>query len=95
MPNFFLKCASADEWIRKMWYIQTCTMGCYSALKKDICPDASGSHHNPSYSGGKDQEDRGSKPAQTNSSQDPISKKPIIKEGICYNMNELGGHCAK
>jgi hypothetical protein len=29
---------------------------------------------NPSYSGGKNQEDYGSKPAQTNSSQDPISK---------------------
>jgi hypothetical protein len=28
---------------------------------------------NPSYSGGRDQEDR--KPAQANSSQDPISKK--------------------
>jgi hypothetical protein len=29
---------------------------------------------NPSYSGGRDQEDNGFKPAQTNSSQDPISK---------------------
>jgi hypothetical protein len=29
---------------------------------------------NPNYSGGRDQEDRGSKPAQANSSQDPISK---------------------
>jgi hypothetical protein len=28
---------------------------------------------NPSYSGGRDQEDRSSKPAQANSSQDPIS----------------------
>jgi hypothetical protein len=34
---------------------------------------------NPSYSGGRDQEDYGSKPAQANSSQDPISKKPILK----------------
>jgi hypothetical protein len=29
---------------------------------------------NPSYSGGRDQEDHGSKPAQANSSQDLISK---------------------
>jgi hypothetical protein len=36
---------------------------------------------NPSYLGGRDQEDRGSKPAQANSSQDPISKKPITKKG--------------
>jgi hypothetical protein len=33
---------------------------------------------NPSYSGGRHQEDHGSKPA--NSSQDPISKKPITKK---------------
>jgi hypothetical protein len=35
---------------------------------------------NPSYSGGRDQEDQGSKPAQVNSSQDPISKIPITKK---------------
>jgi hypothetical protein len=29
---------------------------------------------NPSYSGGRDQEDRGSKPAWLNSSKEPISK---------------------
>jgi hypothetical protein len=29
---------------------------------------------NPRYSGGRDQEDRGSKPAGANSLQDPISK---------------------
>jgi hypothetical protein len=34
---------------------------------------------NPSYSGGRDQEDCGSKPAQANSSQDPIFKKPFTK----------------
>jgi hypothetical protein len=34
---------------------------------------------NPSYSGGRDQEDRGSKPAQAKCSRDPISKKPITK----------------
>jgi hypothetical protein len=31
---------------------------------------------NPSYSGGRDQEDRGSKPVWANSSWDPISKNP-------------------
>jgi hypothetical protein len=34
---------------------------------------------NPSYSGGRDQEDCNLKPAQANSSQDPISKNPITK----------------
>jgi hypothetical protein len=37
---------------------------------------------NPSHSGGRDQEDRSSKPAQVHSSQDPISKKPITKKGL-------------
>jgi hypothetical protein len=35
---------------------------------------------NPSYSGGRDQEDQGSKSTQANSSRDPISKKPITKK---------------
>jgi hypothetical protein len=34
---------------------------------------------NPRYSRGRDQEDRGSKPAQVNSSQDPVSKKTLQK----------------
>jgi hypothetical protein len=34
---------------------------------------------NPSYSGDRDQENRGSKPAQANSSRDPMLKKPITK----------------
>jgi hypothetical protein len=34
---------------------------------------------NPSYSGGRDQEDHGLKQAQANSSRDPISKKAIKK----------------
>jgi hypothetical protein len=37
---------------------------------------------NPSYSGGRDQEDHGLKPSQPNSSQDPILKKPITKKGL-------------
>jgi hypothetical protein len=35
---------------------------------------------NPSYLGGRDQEDQGSKPAQAKSSRDPISKKPFTKK---------------
>jgi hypothetical protein len=35
---------------------------------------------NPSYSGGRDQEDHDSKAAQTNSSRDPISKKTQHKK---------------
>jgi hypothetical protein len=35
---------------------------------------------NPSYSGGRDQEDRGLKPAQAKSSRDPISKKKNYHE---------------
>jgi hypothetical protein len=36
---------------------------------------------NPSYSGGRDQEDCGLKSAQANGSQDPILKKPFTKKG--------------
>jgi pSer/pThr/pTyr-binding forkhead associated (FHA) protein len=37
---------------------------------------------NPSYSGGRDQEDQGLKPVQANSSQEPISKKNQHKIGL-------------
>jgi hypothetical protein len=37
---------------------------------------------NPSYSGGRDQEDRGLKPAPANSSQDTISKTSSQKIGL-------------
>jgi hypothetical protein len=36
--------------------------------------------YNPSYSGGRDQEDPGSKPARAKSLQDPTSKIPIMKK---------------
>jgi hypothetical protein len=36
----------------------------------------------PSYSGGRDQQDLGLKPVQTNSSQDPILKKTHHKKGL-------------
>jgi hypothetical protein len=38
-------------------------------------PATGGSHRNPRYSGGRDQEDHGSKPALANSSRDPPSQK--------------------
>jgi hypothetical protein len=37
---------------------------------------------NPSYSGGRDQEDHSSKPAQANSSRDSYLKKPFTKIGL-------------
>jgi hypothetical protein len=37
---------------------------------------------NLSYSGGRDQEDRGSKPAQANSSARPYLEKPFTKLGL-------------
>jgi hypothetical protein len=37
---------------------------------------------NPTYSEGRDQEDRGSKSAWANSSQNPILKTPITKIGL-------------
>jgi hypothetical protein len=37
--------------------------------------------YDPSYSVGRDQKDRGLKPVQANSSQDPISKNLILKKG--------------
>jgi hypothetical protein len=36
--------------------------------------------YNPNYSGGKDPEDHGSKPAQANFSEDSISKIPNTKQ---------------
>jgi hypothetical protein len=38
--------------------------------------------YNPSYSGDRDQEDHGLKPALSNSVQDPILKNPITKIGL-------------
>jgi hypothetical protein len=36
---------------------------------------------NPSYSGGRDQEDCGSKPGQANNWRDPVSKQSITEKG--------------
>jgi hypothetical protein len=41
---------------------------------------ASAHAYNPSYSGGRDQEDHGSAPAWANSLQDPILKKAFTKK---------------
>jgi hypothetical protein len=41
---------------------------------------------NPSYSGGRDQEDFGSKPACTNNSKDPILKKKNHKIGLVEGL---------
>jgi hypothetical protein len=41
---------------------------------------------NPSYSGGRGQEEHGWKPAQANGSQDPISKKFITKIGLVEGL---------
>jgi hypothetical protein len=51
-------------------------------IKKCLSPCQTPVAHacNPSNSGGRDQEDRGSKPAWANNSQDPISKKPYHKK---------------
>jgi hypothetical protein len=38
--------------------------------------------HSCSYSGGRDQKDHSLKPAQANSSRDPISKKTHRKKGL-------------
>jgi hypothetical protein len=50
----------------------------YSAKLKNRCDSQALEVHtyNPSCSGGRDQEDRGSKPAWANSSRDPILKNP-------------------
>jgi hypothetical protein len=42
--------------------------------------------YNPSYSRGRDQEDRSSKPARAKSSQDPILKKPFTKKGWWHGL---------
>jgi hypothetical protein len=50
------------------------TINCGQVLVAHTC--------NPHYSEGRDQEDHCLKSVQTNSSQDPISKKPITKIGL-------------
>jgi hypothetical protein len=44
---------------------------------------------NPSYSGSRDQEDQSSKPAQANSSGDPILEKTHHKKGLVVWLKVL------
>jgi hypothetical protein len=50
---------------------------------------------NPSYSGGRDQEDLGSKPVQANSLLDPILKNPIKKVigGVAQGIDPEFKYC--
>jgi hypothetical protein len=63
--------------------IYICTNRIYMAkLSKQYFSQALVAHaYNPSYSGGRDQENCGLKPARANSLQDPISKKLFTKKG--------------
>jgi hypothetical protein len=47
-------------------------------------------HVCPSYSGGRDQEERGQKPAQINSLRDPILKKTFTKKGARVGLGVSG-----
>jgi hypothetical protein len=51
-------------------------------LEKSCCRELVAHACNPSYSGGRDQEDQGSKSAWENSSRDPFSKIAITKKGL-------------
>jgi hypothetical protein len=51
-------------------------------------PGNGGSHLNPSYSGGRDQEDHSSKPVGANSPWDPISRKTYHKKGLVEWLKE-------
>jgi hypothetical protein len=56
---------------------QTRIEGSFLNLIKGIYEKPTTHACNPSYSEGRDQEDRGSRPAQENSLRDPISKNPL------------------
>jgi hypothetical protein len=59
---------------------RTSTRGALHSRIKKSCSEPDTGGCNLSYSGGKDQDHHGSKPAHTNSSRDPISKKPITQK---------------
>jgi hypothetical protein len=52
------------------------------AIDRTVCQAPVAHACNPSYSGGRDQEDLGSKLAQANSSRDPILKKPYLEKTL-------------
>jgi hypothetical protein len=51
--------------------------------------------HNPSYLGGRDQEDHGSKPTRANSSRRPYLEKPFTKKGWCGGPEFKPQYCKK
>jgi hypothetical protein len=51
-------------------------------IKRTFRPGAVAHACNPTNSGGRDQEDCGSKPAQANRLWDPVSKTPITDKGL-------------
>jgi hypothetical protein len=55
---------------------------CKKKKNIDACREPVAHAWNPSYSGGRDQEDCGSNPARANSSQHPMLKKPFTKIGL-------------
>jgi hypothetical protein len=65
-----------------MYTLEFSTAATFNETKPVRCQMPVAHAYNPSYPGGSNQEDGGSKPAQANSSRDPTSKKPITKTGL-------------
>jgi hypothetical protein len=67
------------DWVREMWYIYT--MEYYLAINKNEFSRALVAHtYNPSYYGGRDQENHGSKPDQGNICVTLSQKSPSQKK---------------
>jgi hypothetical protein len=75
------KCSSASSaYLKDCLFALVTNIFLKGEYKKEQLNQAPGVHAcNLSYSGGRDQEDRDSKPAQANSSRDPVLKNPITK----------------
>jgi hypothetical protein len=70
-----------NQKIHKLAKVLVWVLGLFKHETKMSVSQAPVSHTcNPSYSGGRDQEDHSLRPARTNSSWDPISRKPITKK---------------
>jgi hypothetical protein len=85
-------CPLLDEWMKK-W--GTYTVKYYSAIKKNEIMGHQCCAYNPSYSGSIEQEDHGLRPAQANSSRDPVSKIPSTKRasGAAQVVTVLRSKC--